>query len=144
MVSIRMLGTNRLLQLMGLSDSDSCTFCHISIETISHLFWECHHIDSFWRSLKQWINTNFRDVFMNWSKSDTILGNRAVNKQSNILLLLAKQFIFKSKLKKHLPNLDNFKPVLKSYILSERYYAIQSGSNDKFMKLWGNFASLWL
>ena len=37
----RNTGVNKLLFDMGISSTNICSLCSISIETISHLFWEC-------------------------------------------------------------------------------------------------------
>ena len=42
-----LLGSNRLLALMGKTDSSLCTFCKIETETLEHLFWDCYIISSF-------------------------------------------------------------------------------------------------
>ena len=38
----RILGVNKLLSDMGIPTNYRCSLCSDSIETISHLFWECN------------------------------------------------------------------------------------------------------
>ena len=52
----RILGTNKILHKMGKSESDKCTFCKESVETIEHIFWSCHKVAAIWEELYQWVN----------------------------------------------------------------------------------------
>mgnify|MGYP000483563592 CR=1 FL=1 len=77
----RIIETNHLLSKMGLKEHDYCSFCNQYPETIEHLFWDCTHVDMFWRSLKTWLTNDFNtDVFSNWSNIEIILGNRRTQK----------------------------------------------------------------
>ena len=55
----RIIGTNHLLSKMGLKENDYCSFCNQYPETSAHLFWECTHVDIFWRSLKTTLITMY-------------------------------------------------------------------------------------
>jgi len=44
---------------MGLKENDYCSFCNQYPETSAHLFWECTHVDIFWRSLKTTLITMY-------------------------------------------------------------------------------------
>ena len=47
----RILPTNKYLHTCNIADSPLCTFCQLENETISHLFWHCHHVQTFWAQL---------------------------------------------------------------------------------------------
>lgn len=44
----RTLATNALLQKYGLKETNLCSFCNETKETISHLFWECMLVRNLW------------------------------------------------------------------------------------------------
>ena len=123
---------------------DYCSFCNQYPETIVHLFWECRHVDLFGRSLKTWLTNDFNnDVFCNWSKIEIILGNRRTQKDSSIITLLSKQYIYKCKLKHFIASIEPFKLHLRAYILSERCHVLMSGTFDKFFQTWKSFVVFW-
>ena len=43
----RIISTNRFLHLIGVSDSNACSFCSSSIETLCHLFWKCPEVQNY-------------------------------------------------------------------------------------------------
>ena len=45
-INHRILGTNRSLFKMKITQSPLCSFCRETDETIEHLFWECDHVQS--------------------------------------------------------------------------------------------------
>ena len=66
----RILPTNRLLSLMGKTDSDLCTFCQSEVETIDHLFWGCPFASTFILDVEQ----KFFDKQFVLSKKDIFFG----------------------------------------------------------------------
>ena len=78
-------------------------------ETIIHLFWECQISRDFWNSVEMFLNNKGLNITVNY---ETIsLGMSSLNKDNNIVncvLILAKYFIFCSKYKKIIPNIDQF------------------------------------
>ena len=44
------LFTNAKLLKIGLLLTDQCTFCNVNEETLYHLFFECSHVQAFWRN----------------------------------------------------------------------------------------------
>ena len=51
----RILGTQKLLHQMGKSESDLCLSCHMTTETLMHLFCWCSKVEKIWQDLKEWI-----------------------------------------------------------------------------------------
>ena len=43
--------TNQFLTKCNIVGSALCEFCSMEIETISHMFWECAHVQQFWTSV---------------------------------------------------------------------------------------------
>ena len=51
----RILGTNVILQKIGIKDSDKCSFCQNFSETICHLFFYCEYSYKLWEEFKIWL-----------------------------------------------------------------------------------------
>ena len=47
--------TNVKLQLMNISDSNTCKVCTTEIETIKHVFIDCIHVREIWSQIENWI-----------------------------------------------------------------------------------------
>ena len=121
----RIIPTNRLLFLQRIKPNEVCTFCQIAIENIQHLFWECRHINDFWKRLQERIKDtcpsydNMPDftekyIILGYSESfsnDTIL---------SLIVLIGKYFIYTQKLQDSIPTLLHFIPYLKSKLDIER------------------------
>ena len=45
-----LIATKSFLIKIKQSSDDKCSFCNIEVETISHLFWHCSHVQKFWKS----------------------------------------------------------------------------------------------
>ena len=81
----------------------------INEETIIHLFWECQISRNFWNRIEDFLETKGLNVAVNYEiislgmpllKHDNII--------INFILILAKYFIFTSKYKKVIPNINHF------------------------------------
>ena len=87
----------------GLVDSDCCIFCRESTENIIHLFWQCRHVQSFWRDFKEKYNEVIIKPLdlklMICSSKDSLLGT---------LILLAKRYIYECRFKETTPNIRTF------------------------------------
>ena len=54
----RRLSTNNFLtKLIGLVDSEKCTFCQEETEKLVYLFWECPKIQFFWINISLWLQS---------------------------------------------------------------------------------------
>ena len=43
--------------VVGIKDTDKCTFCNLEKETLYHLLYRCTRVIIFWRHLEVWLNT---------------------------------------------------------------------------------------
>ena len=48
---IRIIPTNRYLLKCNIWHTALCDFCSMDIKTLNHLFWECIHVQHFWKNL---------------------------------------------------------------------------------------------
>ena len=52
---MQIIPTNSFLLKCKISNTNLCDFCNRNIETVKHLFWECHHSQHFWSQLKTFL-----------------------------------------------------------------------------------------
>ena len=141
-INHRIIGTNYLLKKMSLIADDLCTFCNNTAETILHLFWTCHISKEFFTQLLHYINTKCNTNFIEWTAKDILFGSNKLDKPMNTMLLLAKLFLYYSKLKKIRPNFDEFKKQLIGRYHSERFIAAQNFRLQTFEATWGKYKKL--
>ena len=111
-VMYRLLPTGRFLFIRHMADSSNCSFCNISEETLIHLLWECPHVRGFWSDVQTWININFSHCFsLVLSKELVIFGlkpNTYTDRIIDLFILMAKYYVFVSKLQGNRPHLNGF------------------------------------
>ena len=108
------LTTNRSVSKYNPNQTDRCSFCRSSSETITHLMWQCPRVNSFWRQLSSLIKTrcniNCADVI---NETLVIFGITNYNcKVLEMVVLLGKQYIYNCKVFDKNINLSNFIQVL--------------------------------
>ena len=95
------LTTNRSVSKYKNEQSDLCHFCNIASESIQHLLWQCEIVNSFWKSLCNFINKRCKhslnikidEKLALFGFSDFIFTDRVFD----LILLLTKLFIYKCK-----------------------------------------------
>ena len=90
----RILPTNKMLTLYKISENENCRECPNHVENMTHLLWHCPKVRQLWRELK-----SLMSLPVVLTISDAILGigngvDGIKQQQHNILLILAKYFIW--------------------------------------------------
>ena len=96
------LGTQKLLHKVGISNSPICLACHSEVESLIHLFYYCPKAIKLWKQLesKILISTGF---LLNLSPSDILLGYTSYNNNLNVInliIIVTKIYIYISHFKK--------------------------------------------
>ena len=136
----RILPTQRFLFLRKIVTTPLCCLCNVEEETFEHLFWECERIQFFWEELTTWFHENFvhcSHVF--FSKELVIMGVKPevkTDKSFDLIMLLAKHYIFSCKLKKSAPLLRVFLQILKQRYMIEKVNAYTNGRQGFFHQQW--------
>jgi hypothetical protein len=138
----RILGTNYFLEKIGKKDSNLCTFCKNSEETILHIFCECPIILTLWINVVKWIKEKL-NLNLRMDKEMQLFGilNYSMN-ALNIILLLCRYYIYKTKMKEGVPLIHLFKKDVKSYFSLEKYIFTKNANIIKFDRKWGSYSSL--
>ena len=130
------LPLNMFLYKVHLSDTNKCTFCNSSDETLLHFFWECRVTRKFWFDIQSQLMHNIYFV----DKKDTFFGIRNPNfDQFNTLILYAKYYIYKCKYLKIRPNIAQFAQKMKFHCLVEKQIALNKDMLGKWERTWNCF-----
>ena len=55
----RIIPRNNFLFKIKVTDSPICSFCKEDLETIEHLFADCHIVKELWSNIEEWISNKF-------------------------------------------------------------------------------------
>ena len=111
--------TNYRVNKMYPHISPKCTFCDIvnhpfnSPEKIDHLYYDCDQVISLWDSIINFAASH--DIFIDFHRTTLLFGDprHSVNSQHNYLINSTKQYIWKSKFRRELPNFLGYCKYLK-------------------------------
>ena len=92
----RIVPTNSFLYKIHIKDSKLCTFCKNQDETIGHLFYECPITSGFWNQFFDCLKTYYDNIVLD--KKSILLGFPEESLLFNLLVIIAKNYIFKCKL----------------------------------------------
>ena len=139
----RIIPTNKLLMKQNLCSTSLCDFCSMYAESITHLFWECCVVQTFWTNLKNYLNNininislNLKSVCFGSTERHILL------KSNNFVIFCAKYFIFINKCRKTIPILINFKNYLSTRIKIEQQIAFQNDKLEQHNNKWRRYLPL--
>ena len=92
----RILGTQKLLHKMGISDSSKCLVCNSNEETLMHLFYFCPKSKQLWHQLENQI-FNKAGFNVKFTPENILLGYKYNNPNSiaiNTIILITKNYLF--------------------------------------------------
>ena len=125
----RIISTNQFLSKIHVIDDPNCTFCLVSIESLTHLFWQCRDVARIWEDIcKNLFNLEvpleYDTVCSGYQEKD--------KKLYNLTIFYAKYYIFMCRLNKATPNYGVFKHKLRFILDVEMHVLI---SNKKVKEL---------
>ena len=82
----RRVATNDFLLKIGKKETDSCSFCAGSPETLTHLFWHCRSTQTFWNNVSQWTSEELDLTNLNITPFSPALCLGLIDNISNLLL----------------------------------------------------------
>ena len=135
----RILGVNKYLKTVNISETNLCSLCNKSEETIEHLFWDCLVTRGFIADLTHFI----LEDKVTLSKNDFLFGLQGnVGVRFNFIILYAKYYIFSSKCKDGALSLNSFKSMLNFYRSVEHYIYVKNNKFISFDNRWKNIILL--
>ena len=99
----RILPCNESLYRMKIKSSPKCDVC-TETESLEHLLYLCNYTKQFWVTLSNWINTclNMSITLSEVNVLFGIHGNKEENRVLNFVIMQAKWYIYKSKIKEEI------------------------------------------
>ena len=115
----RIVPTNVFLYKIRLKDTKLCTFCKSCDETVEHLFYDCPVTKNFLKQFFDQLKLYYSNIELD--KKHFLLGFSEESLLLNLLVIIAKQYIFKCKLDEKKPNLTELRGKIKKYMSTEFY-----------------------
>ena len=144
----RILGTNITLQSMGLENSYNCSFCNMEKENIQHLFWSCQIVQQFWINFHAQLITKCpHAATLQFTQHLVIFGcdcRTITDEVFDLIVILAKMYIYKCKMAKESPLYDVFVTWLKDRYEVEKFIACIQMRYEKFAQTWNMYTPLFI
>lgn len=115
----RILATNSFLFKCRLKETELCSFCQETKETIVHLFWDCMIIKNLWIDLTKLLEESC-DVIIPSSVQDIILGSNQIDLPTNYFIVLIKHYIYSCWCRNEIPNVNGTINYLKQAYKTEK------------------------
>ena len=114
----------------------------MDIEINTHMFWECIHVEQFWRDLVNCSHKFHIDIplsLLTITFGITHVIGRLDTQVKNFIIMAGNYFIFKNKYQKTIPSVEHFKSYLKHKIKIEKEIYFMKDRFVQFEGKWGNF-----
>ena len=132
------LAVNKNLYKWKLIDSPRCNYCKTDIESIKHLFCECHVTRTFYLNVKEWCK-NFNVNLPEMNATDVLYGvspDNIENALINTLLLIYKQIVYQCRDNKTNMTLTFYKLKVKQLEAIEHEINNDKNKKVKHKKKW--------
>ena len=135
----RILTTNDYLYKRKVNDSDRCTFCKTEKETIRHLLWDCTYSETFWKRVLDWITNNTSHLCaFNITEQLVIFGvedNVVTDRVLDLIILMAKHYIFRCRCLKVTPNIVCFSREVKQRAAIQKHIWLMKDNLTMYFSL---------
>ena len=120
----RVIATNVVLKKMGIINCEQCTSCDEKDST-EHFLWQCYFTRCFWRLLENLISTSCETACNIKITENLVLfgiDSTAITDRSfDLIILLAKQYLYRCKFEQSVPLVSVFRKQLKLRHKLEKY-----------------------
>ena len=120
---------------VSLSQPTNVVFCEDELETLVHLFLQCSLTKQFWQNVLNWINTHPGHDNVELSENMLLGLANCKTVTLNLLILIARYYIFLSKTRKEKPNLTAYKEGVKYFYYIKKEISFQQGKRVEFLKI---------
>ena len=132
----RTVMTNKKLNQFNLRPNDQCDVCNLT-DTISHLLYHCQNAPELWHQLFTLLTRNLNSTIYTDLLS-TLLGNPDNEPIVNVLFLITKEEIFKSRCKNTTPNFRHLLQIFKDQMQTEIYLGTVKNKLAKVLGKWSH------
>ena len=135
------LPSNKGLYVWKIKSSDTCDFC-TKPDSILHMLFECNCLTRYWNKVKEYVTKYAAKSELEFT-TKTLITNRVHAKAAhvvNVLILIAKQLVYRYKCKKIKVDYTLFIHEVKMYEHIERYQAAKANKvvqhQIKWQEIW--------
>ena len=140
------LTTNKSVAKYNTTQDELCSFCKTHPESIEHLFWTCAVVKKFWTILTEKLNRHCKHTHkLILSKKIVILGldiNIKTDLVLDLIILLSKSYIYRSKVNKTKPNIIEFGCILQTRYKIEKTISYKQSNYSKFVNNWNLYTNM--
>ena len=126
-----------------MNDSPICRFCDSATETIEHIFVSCPIVADFWKVIHHWLQ--YYGLYLNIEPTTILFGvleNELDSFSKNLVLLVAKKFIWTHFRKAKPLTIIDFQNYIKNIYIEQEYMAKINNKLDKFYMSWSVLGSV--
>ena len=124
---------------IGLVNDPKCSFCKIEDESMKHLMWSCKIISELWKDFLNWLRELNIIVNINYWNVCFGIYDREYHNFLNMVILLMKRFIYKSRVQEKEPRFDDFKNWVSFIETVEKHIAKKNDKYALHLKKWEPF-----
>ena len=131
----RIIACKKWLYMQNILETDKCETCNIE-DNLIHFFVECRLVTTFWKMLENWWNRLAKNKVKITTKH-IIFGfyyDKSYFCNINYVIILAKWYIYRQKLKDGSICFMNFIVELKNKLCIEEYICTKQGKHPQFVK----------
>ena len=143
----RVIATNVVLKKMGIINCEQCTFCDEK-DSIEHFLWQCCFTRRFWRLLENLIGTSCETACNIKITENLVLfgidSTAITDKIFDLIILLAKQYLYRCKFEQSVPLISVFRNQLKLRHKLEEYNSKITFQENAFNARWHCYRPLLL
>ena len=126
--------------------TDRCTFCKTEKETIRYLLWDCTYTETFWKRILDWITNNtshlhafnITEQVVTFGVEDNVVTDRVLD----LMMLMAKHYIFRCRCLKVTPNFVCFSREVKQRAVVEKHIWLIKDNLTMYFLLWSPYVPL--
>ena len=132
------LKTNSIVSKFVPTVNENCTFGCVEKETILHLFYQCVHTNNFLKDINQWLINVHNKYSIPVNRLNILFGihNEEANSERNLLIMVAKKYIWLEKFRELAPTLNRFQSYLLDFLLNLKAIHAIKNDTDQFAEDW--------
>ena len=135
----RVIATNVVLEKMGIINCEQCTCCDEK-DSVEHFLWQCYFTRRFWRLLEILISRSCETACNIKITENLVLfgidSTAITDKKIDLIILLAKQYLYRCKFEQSVPLVSVFKKQLKLTNKLEEYNSKITFQENAFNARW--------
>ena len=128
--------TNEKLYTMNISSTNMCKTCLTEIDTLRHMFLECHNTIILWNQVENWAKTVTSNS-LKLTDFDKNFGHQQRDKTINKIILITKLVIYKKRISDKPHHILKVKRMLYNDLCVKEYESNLNNTVENFVQVWG-------